>query len=155
MHNNRVIAPSIRLSKHDAFSFRNYAKSFSYMCHMLWRTSCGRPINAPGRFHSISLFSFNLAFFETSLFKEQGKPERVYSNYLLLKRRAKMDKRDQELLAKHLWSVSSPPQNSAIIGLTIIAVFLAGIAIGDILSKSKQTNTNYAAVFSRIAKAPP
>ena len=66
-----------------------------------------------------------------------------------------MDKRDQELLAKQLWSVSSPPQNSAIIGLTIIAVFLAGIAIGDILSKSKQTNTNYAAVFSRIAKAPP
>ena len=66
-----------------------------------------------------------------------------------------MDKRDQKLLAKQLWSVSSPPQNSAIIGLTIIAVFLARIAVGDILSKSKRTNTNYAAVFSRIAEAPP
>ena len=67
----------------------------------------------------------------------------------------KMDKRDQELLAKQLWSVSCPPQNNAIIGLTIIAVFLAGIGIGDILSKSKQANTNYAAMVSRIAEAPP
>ena len=66
-----------------------------------------------------------------------------------------MDKRDQELLAKQLWSVSSPPQSSAIIGLTMIAVFLAGIAIGDILSKSKQANTTYAAMASRIAEAPP
>jgi hypothetical protein len=66
-----------------------------------------------------------------------------------------MDKRDQELLAKQLWSVSSPPQNSAIIGLTIIAVLLAGIGIGDILSKSKQANTNYAAMISRISEAPP
>jgi hypothetical protein len=67
-----------------------------------------------------------------------------------------MDKRDQELLAKQLWSVSSPPQNSAIIGLmTIVAVFLVGIGIGDILSKSKQANTNYAAIISRLAEAPP
>jgi hypothetical protein len=58
-----------------------------------------------------------------------------------------MDKRDQELLAKQLWSVNSPPQNGAIIGLTIVAVFLAGIGIGDILSKSKQANSNYAAMF--------
>jgi hypothetical protein len=66
-----------------------------------------------------------------------------------------MNERDQELLAKELWSASSPPQNSAIIAVTIVAVFLAGIGIGDILSKSKQTNTNYAAVISRIAGAPP
>jgi hypothetical protein len=66
-----------------------------------------------------------------------------------------MDKRDQELLAKQLWSVSSSPQNNAIIGLTIIAVFLGGIGIGDILSKSKQANTDYAAMVSRIAEAPP
>ena len=67
-----------------------------------------------------------------------------------------MDKRDQELLAKQLWSVSSPPQNSAIIGLmTIVAVFLVGIGIGDIVSKSKQANTNYAAIISRLAEAPP
>ena len=66
-----------------------------------------------------------------------------------------MHKRDQELLAKQLWSVSSPPQNNAIIGLMIVAVFLVGIDIGDILSKSKQANTNYAAMVSRIAEAPP
>jgi hypothetical protein len=65
-----------------------------------------------------------------------------------------MDKRDQELLAKQLWSVSSPPQNNAIIGLTIIAVFLLGIGIGDILSKSKQANTNYAGMIFR-AESPP
>jgi hypothetical protein len=65
-----------------------------------------------------------------------------------------MDKRDQELLAKQLWSVGSSPQNSTIIGLTIIAVFLAGIGIGDILSKSKQANTNYGHVIFRVAEAP-
>jgi hypothetical protein len=58
-------------------------------------------------------------------------------------------------LAKQLWAVSSLPHNAAIIGVTIVAVFLAGIGIGDILSKSKQANTNYAAVISRIAEAPP
>jgi hypothetical protein len=36
----------------------------------------------------------------------------------------------------------------------IVAVFLVGIGLGDILSKSKQANTNYAAVISRIAEAP-
>jgi hypothetical protein len=54
-----------------------------------------------------------------------------------------MTRRDEELLEKELWAVSNPPQNSAIIGLTIIAVFLVGIGVGDILSKSKQANTNY------------
>jgi hypothetical protein len=38
-----------------------------------------------------------------------------------------MDKRDQVLLAKQLWAVSSPPQNSALVGLMIVAVFLVGI----------------------------
>jgi hypothetical protein len=65
-----------------------------------------------------------------------------------------MDRRDQELLAKQLWAVNSPPQSSAIIGLTMVAVFLIGIGIGDILSKSKQANTNYAAVSSIIKGAP-
>ena len=65
-----------------------------------------------------------------------------------------MDRRDQELLAKQLWAVSSPPHNAAIIGVTIIAVFLAGIGIGDILSKSKQANTNYGHVIFRVAEAP-
>ena len=66
-----------------------------------------------------------------------------------------MTKRDQELLEKQLWAVSSPPQNGAIISLTIVAVLLVGVGIGDILSKSKQANTNYAAVISRVTGAPP
>jgi hypothetical protein len=66
-----------------------------------------------------------------------------------------MDRRDQELLAKQLWAVSSPPHNAAIIGVMIVAVILAGIGIGDILSKSKQANTHYAALVSKIAEAPP
>jgi hypothetical protein len=65
-----------------------------------------------------------------------------------------MTRRDQELLEKELWAVSSPPRNSALIGLTIIAVFLAGIGIGDLLPKSKQANTNYAPVIFRVAEAP-
>jgi hypothetical protein len=51
-------------------------------------------------------------------------------------------------------SYQSTPAEHHNIGLMIVAVFLVGIGIGDILSKSKQANTNYAAVVSRIAKAP-
>jgi len=65
-----------------------------------------------------------------------------------------MTRRDQELLEKELWAVSGRPRNSAIIGLTIIAVFLLGIGIGDLLPKSKQANTNYAPVIFRVAEAP-
>jgi len=62
---------------------------------------------------------------------------------------------DQELLDKQLWAVSPHPPENGVIALTIIAVFLVGIGIGDILSKSKQANTNYAAMVSGIAGAPP
>jgi hypothetical protein len=65
-----------------------------------------------------------------------------------------MTRHDQELLDKQLWGVSPRPQQNGAIGLTIIAVFLVGIGIGDILSKSKQHSTNYAAVISRLAEAP-
>jgi hypothetical protein len=63
-----------------------------------------------------------------------------------------MDKRDQELLDKQLWGVSPSPQHRGII-IGFIAVFLVGIGIGDILSKTKQANinqaqTSYAAVSS-------
>jgi hypothetical protein len=55
-------------------------------------------------------------------------------SHLLTRGDSKMTRRDWELLDKQLWGVSSPPpQNGAKIGLTIIAVFLAGIGIGDIL----------------------
>ena len=46
-------------------------------------------------------------------------------------------------MEKELWGVSSRPSQNGTIILTIVAVFLAGIGIGDILSKSKQANTNY------------
>ena len=59
-----------------------------------------------------------------------------------------MTRRDQELLDKQLWGVSSrSPQNGTII-LMAIAVFLAGMGIGDILSKTKQASTHYAALIS-------
>ena len=66
-----------------------------------------------------------------------------------------MTRHDWELLDKQLWTATNPPrQNTTTIGLMIVAVFLVGIGLGDILSKSKQANTNYAAVISRIAEAP-
>ncbi|MGB7673489.1 MAG: hypothetical protein WBM31_20810 [Pseudolabrys sp.] len=59
-----------------------------------------------------------------------------------------MTRRDQELLDKQLWGVSSrSPQNGMTI-LIIVAVFLAGMGIGDILSKTKQASTHYAALIS-------
>src|SRR5215470_947474 len=66
-----------------------------------------------------------------------------------------MDKRDQELLDKQFRF--DPPQNltGATIGLITVAALLLGIGIGDILSKSERANTNYAAMVSRIAEAPP
>ena len=59
-----------------------------------------------------------------------------------------MTRRDQELLDKQLWGVSSrSPQNGMTI-LMIVAVFLAGIGIGDVVTKTKQANTHYAALIS-------
>ena len=59
-----------------------------------------------------------------------------------------MTRRDRELLEKQLWGVSSrSPQNGMTI-LMIVAVFLAGIGIGDVVSKTKQANTHYAALIS-------
>jgi hypothetical protein len=62
-----------------------------------------------------------------------------------------MTRHDWELLDKQLWTATSPPrQSTTTIGLMIVAVFLVGIGIGDILSKSKQANTHthYAALIS-------
>jgi hypothetical protein len=61
-----------------------------------------------------------------------------------------MTRHDWELLDRQLWTANSPPrQSTTTIGLMIVAVFLVGIGIGDILSKSKQANTNthYAAAL--------
>jgi len=72
-----------------------------------------------------------------------------------------MNQRDQELLDKQLWGVSrSPPRNGGTIGVGFIAVFLVGIAIGDVLfanpSKRIQTPSHDAmAVISLLDSVPP
>jgi hypothetical protein len=89
--------------------------------------------------------------------------ERILSSYVAFITKEQksggpeMDKRDQELLDKQLRFGGNPPlnQNSVMIGLITVAAFMIGIGIGDILSKSKQANTNYAAMASRIAEALP
>ena len=59
-----------------------------------------------------------------------------------------MTRREQELLDKQLWGVSSrSPQNGMII-LIIVAVFLVGMGIGDIVSKTKQASTHYVALLT-------
>jgi hypothetical protein len=70
------------------------------------------------------------------------------SHLLCQEENFKMTRRDRELLEKQLWGVSSrSPQNGIIILMTI-AVFLVGMGIGDILSKTKQASTHYAALIS-------
>ena len=59
-----------------------------------------------------------------------------------------MNRRDQELLEKQLWGVSSRSPGNGIIVLMIVAVFLVGMGIGDIVSKTNQANTHYAALIS-------
>ena len=59
-----------------------------------------------------------------------------------------MTRRDQELLDKQLWGVSSRSPQNGITILMIVAVFLAGIGIGDVVSKTKQASTHYAALIS-------
>ena len=72
-----------------------------------------------------------------------------------------MDRRDQELLDKQLWGVSpNPPRNGDIIGVAFVAVFLAGIAIGEILfaHDSKQiqiASHDGAAAISFLNVVPP
>jgi hypothetical protein len=64
-----------------------------------------------------------------------------------------MTRHDWELLDKQLWTATSPPrQSTTTIGLMIVAVFLVGIGIGDILSKSKQANTNHAAMVTAMIR---
>jgi hypothetical protein len=64
-----------------------------------------------------------------------------------------MTTHDWELLDKQLWAATSPPRlSTTTIGLMIVAVFLVGIGIGDILSKSKQANTNDAAMVTAMIR---
>jgi hypothetical protein len=59
-----------------------------------------------------------------------------------------MTRREQELLEKQLWGVSSKSPQDGMIILMIVAVFLVGMSIGDIVSKAKQANTHYVALSS-------
>ena len=61
-----------------------------------------------------------------------------------------MTRREQELLEKQLWGVSSKSPQDGMIILTIVAVFLVGMGIGDIVSKAKQANTHYVALSSYL-----
>jgi hypothetical protein len=59
-----------------------------------------------------------------------------------------MTRHDQELLQKQLWGVSSRSPQIGIMILMIVTVFVVGMGIGDILSKTTQANTHYAALIS-------
>ena len=64
-----------------------------------------------------------------------------------------MNRHDWDLLEKQLGYFSSrSPENglmqNGIIILMIVAVFLVGMGVGDIASKTKQANTHYAALIS-------
>jgi hypothetical protein len=64
-----------------------------------------------------------------------------------------MTRHEWELLDKQLWTATSPTrQSTTTIGLMIVAVFLVGIGIGDILSKSKQAKTNDAAMVTAMIR---
>jgi hypothetical protein len=74
-------------------------------------------------------------------------------NQILPRGDSKMTTHDWELLDKQLWAANSPPRlSTTTIGLMIVAVFLVGIGIGDILSKSKQANTNDAAMVTAMIR---
>jgi len=69
-----------------------------------------------------------------------------------------MNQRDQELLDKQLWAVSSsPPNNGGILGLGFVAVFLVGFSIGGILfaSKTHQMTSHDATVLAHLNGSPP
>jgi len=59
-----------------------------------------------------------------------------------------MTRRDQELLDKQLWGVSSRSPQDGVIILIIVAVFLVGLGIGDIVSTTKQASTHAVALIT-------
>ena len=79
-----------------------------------------------------------------------GETRRAFTvfSHLLPRGDSKMTRSDQELLQKQLWGVSSKSPLDGIMTLIIVAVFLVGMGIGDILSKTKLADTHYAALIS-------
>jgi hypothetical protein len=59
-----------------------------------------------------------------------------------------MTRREQELLDKQLWGVSSRSPQDGMIILIVVAVFLVGLGIGDIVSTTKQASTHSVALIA-------
>ena len=49
-----------------------------------------------------------------------------------------MDRRDKELLDKQLRTVYRPPLRSGPVALAIVAIFLAGLTVGTLLTRVSQ-----------------
>jgi hypothetical protein len=62
-----------------------------------------------------------------------------------------MDPQDQELLDKQLRNLHVPPRRDGVVIATIVAVFLGGIIIGDVLAKPREPAPS--AVNPQIAAA--
>jgi hypothetical protein len=70
-----------------------------------------------------------------------------------------MDRRDQELLDRQLRGLN-PPRNDGLIGLTVVAVFFVGIAVGGILfarhgERMRAAPNDVAAAISLVDGASP
>jgi len=94
--------------------------------------------------------TFEAAGFWNKLCLRNGETRRAFTvfTHLLPRGDSKMTRSDQELLQKQLWGVSSKSPLDGIMTLIIVAVFLVGMGIGDIVSKTQQANTHYAALIS-------
>jgi len=68
-----------------------------------------------------------------------------------------MNQRDQALLDKQLWGVSSSPRNDGMLSLAFVMVFLVGLSIGGILfaPKSHQIPSHDATVLAHLKGSPP
>jgi hypothetical protein len=62
-----------------------------------------------------------------------------------------MERQDQELLDKQLRNFHVPPRRDGVVIATIVAVFLGGIIIGDVLAKPREPAAS--AVNPQIAAA--
>jgi len=71
-----------------------------------------------------------------------------FISHLLPRGDSQTTRREQELLDKQLWGVSSRSPQDGVIILIIVAVFLVGLSIGDIVSATKQASTHAVALIT-------
>jgi hypothetical protein len=77
------------------------------------------------------------------------------------RQRNEMNRRDQELLDKQLWSVSAAPRRGGALSLAFLAVFLAGLSAGGFLFANANNPAQVTAahdpmvVLSLLNGAPP